>query len=247
MEDGTRKISEIKKEYDHLGEDMLDDFISEYVRDGRPGVARIVNLAQKRQEKLRIERERIFALSEFERKYSDYEYICGIDEVGRGPLAGPVVACGVILPKDCDILYINDSKKLTEKRLKTKMIMQVHDELIIEATDDEKDKSVRIIADHSRSAVFIIGDQKGVTPSNVGAGYVLRRLIRRAVRHGMKLGIDQSFLPQIAEAVIENFKCAYPELEENAEKVKKELAIFALLRYNKKKQTGGYYYGRKNS
>ncbi len=91
-------------------------------------------------------------------------------------------------------------------------------------TDDEKDKSVRIIADHSRSAVFIIGDQKGVTPSNVGAGYVLRRLIRRAVRHGMKLGIDQSFLPQIAEAVIENFKCAYPELEENAEKVKKELA-----------------------
>ncbi len=91
-------------------------------------------------------------------------------------------------------------------------------------TDSEKDKSVRIIADHSRSAVFIIGDQKGVTPSNVGAGYVLRRLIRRAVRHGMKLGIDQSFLPQIADAVIENFKCAYPELEENAEKVKKELA-----------------------
>ena len=90
-------------------------------------------------------------------------------------------------------------------------------------TDEEKDKSVRIIADHSRSSVFIIGDQKGVTPSNVGAGYVLRRLIRRAVRHGMKLGIDKSFLPQIADAVIENFKIAYPELEENAEKTKKEL------------------------
>ena len=90
-------------------------------------------------------------------------------------------------------------------------------------TDEEKDKSVRIIADHSRAAVFILGDQRGVTPSNVGAGYVLRRLIRRAVRHGMKLGIEKSFLADIAEAVIENFRCAYPELESNAAKVKSEL------------------------
>ncbi len=90
-------------------------------------------------------------------------------------------------------------------------------------TDDTKDASVRIIADHSRSSVFILGDQKGVTPSNVGAGYVLRRLIRRAVRHGMKLGIDKDFLAPIAETVIANFKIAYPELEENAEKVFKEL------------------------
>ena len=52
----------------------------------------------------------------FEREYSDYEYICGVDEVGRGPLAGPVVAGAVILPKDCDILYLNDSKQLSEKK-----------------------------------------------------------------------------------------------------------------------------------
>ena len=90
-------------------------------------------------------------------------------------------------------------------------------------TDDEKDKSVRIIADHSRSSVFILGDQKGVTPDRVGAGYVLRRLIRRAVRHGMKLGIDKDFMAEIAATVIENFKNAYPELEENKEKVFKEL------------------------
>ncbi|MDE7383866.1 MAG: alanine--tRNA ligase, partial [Treponemataceae bacterium] len=90
-------------------------------------------------------------------------------------------------------------------------------------TDEEKDKSVRIIADHTRSAVFILGDQKGVTPNNVGAGYVLRRLIRRAVRHEMKLGVDRSFLAEIADAVIENFKCAYPELEQNSQKVKSEL------------------------
>ena len=90
-------------------------------------------------------------------------------------------------------------------------------------TDEAKDRSVRIIADHSRSSVFILGDQKGVAPSNIGAGYVLRRLIRRAVREGMKLGIDQAFLAEIAEAVIANFKCAYPELEQNAQKVKSEL------------------------
>ena len=90
-------------------------------------------------------------------------------------------------------------------------------------TDDEKDKSVRIIADHSRSSVFILGDQKGVTPDRVGAGYVLRRLICRAVRHGMKLGIEKDFMAEIAATVIENFKNAYPELEENKEKVFREL------------------------
>ena len=90
-------------------------------------------------------------------------------------------------------------------------------------TDAEKDKSVRIIADHSRASVFILGDQKGVSPSNVGAGYVLRRLIRRAVRHGMKLGIEKEFLAEIADVVIGNFKAAYPELEANADKIRKEL------------------------
>lgn len=90
--------------------------------------------------------------------------------------------------------------------------------------DAAKDTSVRIIADHSRAAVFILGDQRGVSPSNLGAGYVLRRLIRRAVRHGMKLGIEKNFLAQVAVAVIENFKNAYPELEQNKEKIFSELS-----------------------
>ena len=90
-------------------------------------------------------------------------------------------------------------------------------------TDELKDQSVRIIADHSRSATFILGDQKGVTPDRVGAGYVLRRLIRRAVRHGMKLGIDKDFMAEIAAVVVENFKNAYPELEQNKEKIYSEL------------------------
>jgi len=90
-------------------------------------------------------------------------------------------------------------------------------------TDAEKDKSVRIIADHARSSVFMLGDQKGVLPSNVGAGYVLRRLIRRAVRHGRKLGVEGVFLSGLAEAVIANFRGPYPELGENREKILAEL------------------------
>ena len=89
--------------------------------------------------------------------------------------------------------------------------------------DEAKDTSVRIIADHARASVFILGDQRGVTPSNLGAGYVLRRLIRRAVRHGLKLGIEDAFLARVAVAVIENFKNAYPELEQNKEKIFAEL------------------------
>ena len=72
--------------------------------------------ARKREEKLRQELNRIDALKEYERKYESEGYVCGIDEVGRGPLAGPVVACACILPKDCNILYINDSKKLSKKK-----------------------------------------------------------------------------------------------------------------------------------
>lgn len=68
------------------------------------------------EEKLQEERERLEKMKEFERRYGDHVLVCGIDEAGRGPLAGPVVAGAVILPRDCEILYLNDSKKLSEKR-----------------------------------------------------------------------------------------------------------------------------------
>lgn len=71
---------------------------------------------EKQQLKLQAERERTERMKEFEYKYADYPLICGIDEVGRGPLAGPVYAAAVILPKDKEILYLNDSKKLSEKK-----------------------------------------------------------------------------------------------------------------------------------
>lgn len=71
---------------------------------------------EKQKAKLLAERKRLFEMSAYEREYGEFQYICGIDEVGRGPLAGPVVACAVVLPKDVEILYINDSKKLSEKK-----------------------------------------------------------------------------------------------------------------------------------
>jgi ribonuclease HII len=66
--------------------------------------------------KLEAERDRIEMMKEFEYRYAEYSFICGIDEVGRGPFAGPVVAAAVILPKNEEILYLNDSKKLSEKK-----------------------------------------------------------------------------------------------------------------------------------
>lgn len=71
---------------------------------------------QRRQEKLRAERERLEGMRVYERRYRERGTLCGIDEVGRGPLAGPVVAGAVILPEDGEILYLNDSKKLSEKK-----------------------------------------------------------------------------------------------------------------------------------
>lgn len=114
MSDKT--IKQIQDEYKETSDNMLPTFIEEYIRDGRPGVSKIISQAQKKIMKLQNERARVLKMTEFEKKYSDYEYICGIDEVGRGPLAGPTVAGAVILPKDCIIYYINDSKKLSEKR-----------------------------------------------------------------------------------------------------------------------------------
>lgn len=111
-----KKIGEVKLELQAAEETMLPSFIAAYSQDGRAGVQKLVQQAQKRLEGLKRERERMEGLKVFERKYASMKYICGIDEAGRGPLAGPVVAAAVILPKDCQLLYINDSKKLSEKK-----------------------------------------------------------------------------------------------------------------------------------
>jgi alanyl-tRNA synthetase len=83
----------------------------------------------------------------------------------------------------------------------------------------ETTKAFRIIADHVRCAVFILGDEKGVTPSNVDQGYVLRRLIRRAVRYTLRLGLPELSLQHIATAVIKKYKDVYPELGRNEQRI----------------------------
>lgn len=108
-----KKIGDIKNELKAAEDIMLPDFIRKYESDARSGVINLVAQANKRLEKLEQEKQRIENLKKYEREYASYGYVCGIDEVGRGPLAGPVVAGAVILPEDCDILYINDSKKLS--------------------------------------------------------------------------------------------------------------------------------------
>ena len=84
-----------------------------YREDSRAGVRSLVESAQKRVQALEAERSRLQKMRFYEDQYREYGLICGIDEVGRGPLAGPVVAGAVILPADCEILYLNDSKKLS--------------------------------------------------------------------------------------------------------------------------------------
>lgn len=116
MSDGKKKIGIIKEELQAAEEAMLPSFIQEYEGDARAGVQKLVQQARKQIDRLETERQRIEKLKEYERQYESLGYVCGIDEVGRGPLAGPVVAGAVILPRDCDILYINDSKKLSEKK-----------------------------------------------------------------------------------------------------------------------------------
>ena len=109
-------IGVIKAKIQAAAMEELPALFMQYEQDERAGVRAAVEQGKKRLVAYEKEVARCEALKKYEREYASYAHICGIDEVGRGPLAGPVVAGAVILPKDCDILYINDSKKLSEKK-----------------------------------------------------------------------------------------------------------------------------------
>ena len=112
----TENISEIMKLFKEAGVDDLKKLIDTYSQDERSAVKKMVLSAGKKLEDFEKEVLRTEKLTEYERMYEDCEYICGIDEVGRGPLAGPVVAGAVILKKDSIPYYLDDSKKLSEKK-----------------------------------------------------------------------------------------------------------------------------------
>lgn len=111
-----KSTSEIKSILQAASIEELPEFINTYSSDERAGVGKLVQMAVKRVDAWKKEVGRIEGLRVYEEKYKEFTYICGVDEAGRGPLAGPVVAGAVILPKDCRILYMNDSKQLTEKK-----------------------------------------------------------------------------------------------------------------------------------
>ena len=112
------QIQEIYRKTDKTDEAALRSFIREYGDDPRAGIQKLAQGAGKALERIGQERERLEQMRSYERDciQKGYTYICGIDEAGRGPLAGPVVAGAVILPQDCEIFGLNDSKKLSEKR-----------------------------------------------------------------------------------------------------------------------------------
>ena len=91
--------------------------------------------------------------------------------------------------------------------------------------DEETTRAFRIVSDHIRTSVFMIGDPHGITPSNVDQGYVLRRLIRRAVRHGMRLGAPEGFTAKIAQVIIDHYKAVYPELGRNEAFINEQLLL----------------------
>ncbi|RKI40197.1 ribonuclease HII [bacterium D16-51] len=113
----AKAIYEIKEELAQASWEQRKLLLTEYGKDSRKGVQNLVAQYRKRAKALFLELERLDGMRVFEKKYSlQYPQICGIDEAGRGPLAGPVVAGACILPEDAQILYLNDSKKLSAKK-----------------------------------------------------------------------------------------------------------------------------------
>ena len=108
-----KTISEIKAEFAASEMSSYPALYEKYKDDTRSGVQKLIEQCHKKEVALEAEKQRIEGMKVYEHKYEHLGYLCGIDEVGRGPLAGPVVACAVILPQDCHILYLNDSKKLS--------------------------------------------------------------------------------------------------------------------------------------
>lgn len=113
----AKSISEIKEELERCSGDDRKVLLAEYAPDTRKGVQKLVFKYRKQEQALQAELSRLEEMKIFEKKYiSSYPVICGVDEAGRGPLAGPVVAGACILPPEETILYLNDSKKLSAKK-----------------------------------------------------------------------------------------------------------------------------------
>ncbi|QEN03160.1 alanine--tRNA ligase [Thiospirochaeta perfilievii] len=132
------------------------------------------------------------------------------------PLAMPCVDTGMGVERT--ITMLQGKKSVYQTELFIPLIEKIEELSGAKYGESEDtDMSIRIICDHIRTSTFIIGDEKGVQPSNVGQGYILRRLLRRAIRHGKKLGLEEKFISKPADIVIDMYKDQYPELNEKRE------------------------------
>ncbi|MDE6624860.1 MAG: ribonuclease HII [Lachnospiraceae bacterium] len=158
-------INEIKVMLKEADMDALRELIPQFEEDKRAGVVKLVASAKKRLEDFEAEKQRTYAMKEYERKYEKCRYICGIDEVGRGPLAGPVVAAAVILPKDENIYYLNDSKQLTAKKRKElyDIIMEKAVAVGIGFADEKRIDEINILQANYEAMRMAIG-KLSVTP-----------------------------------------------------------------------------------
>ena len=123
-----KTISEINKEFENEEMSKWGNLFAFYANDERSGVKNIITKYQRVLDKKQEEIARTEKMKRYEYQYEQIGYVCGIDEVGRGPLAGPVVAGAVILPKNCQILYLNDSKQVSAKKRE-----ELHDIIMAEA------------------------------------------------------------------------------------------------------------------
>lgn len=148
-------------------------------------------------------------------KTADGEYV---------PMEAPCVDTGMGIERTATMLQ--GKKSVYQTELFQPIIKALEDLTgLVYGDNEDNDISIRIISDHVKAATMIIGDPRGAKPSNLGQGYILRRLIRRAVRHGKKLGISENFLAGISQVVIEMYKDVYTELAEKSELILSELTM----------------------
>ena len=174
-----KSISIIKSELSSCKETDLQNFINEYGSDARDGVKKLVLSAEKKKTAYEAELARMHEMFHYERMYSEKKYIAGLDEVGRGPLAGPVVTCAVILKRPCNILYINDSKQLSSAK---------RDELYDILTKEALDYSIGIMDNEVIDDINILEATKKAMEMSV---------------NGLKIKPDQLFIDALK---LENVK-----------------------------------------
>ena len=166
-----KSIAQIRGELTQCDPEDLPAFIKYYQDDTRSGVQALLEKASRQIAKYEAELKRLETMREYERHYgTQVDLICGVDEAGRGPLAGPVAAGAVILPRDCEILYLNDSKKLSEKR-REELFYEIREKAIawgVGLADEKRIDEINILqAEYPDSYTGLYGIEAGEDPAGI--------------------------------------------------------------------------------